>query len=94
GETSVQGYMNFFKAQQLVETRLFVNQIREKAQTERNMIGQLNALIAEIEAFEDQREVSDTLMGLKDDRHVEETKLIRLNDLITQGEEEIEMKEA
>ncbi|GKA23228.1 hypothetical protein Tco_0709190 [Tanacetum coccineum] len=59
-----------------------------------NVIGQLNALIAEMEAFEDQGKVFDTLMGITDDRRVEETKLAGLNDLITQGEEEIEMKEA
>ncbi|GKC09603.1 hypothetical protein Tco_1001213 [Tanacetum coccineum] len=62
GKTSVQGYMRFFKAQQLAEIRLF-------------------------------GEVFDTLMGLRDDRHVEETKLAGLNDLITQGEEEIEIKD-
>ncbi|GJS47805.1 hypothetical protein Tco_0597926 [Tanacetum coccineum] len=95
GETSVQGYMKFFKARQLVEIRLFVNRMREEAQTARNMIGQLNALIAEMETLEDQGEVFDTLMGLRDDRRVEETtKLMGLTDLITQGEEEIEMKEA
>ncbi|GKB60499.1 hypothetical protein Tco_0916685, partial [Tanacetum coccineum] len=63
GKTSVQGYMRFFKAQQLSEIRLF-------------------------------GEVFDTLIGLRDDRHVEETKLAGLNDLITQGEEEIEIKDA
>ncbi|GKD77648.1 hypothetical protein Tco_1340269 [Tanacetum coccineum] len=94
GETSVNGYTKFFKAQQLAETSLFVNRMRDEAQNVRNMIGQLNALIAEMESFEDQGEVFDTLMGLKDDRHVEETKLAGLNDLITQEEEETEMKEA
>ncbi|GJX05243.1 hypothetical protein Tco_0191159 [Tanacetum coccineum] len=94
GQTSVNGYIKFFKAQQLAETRLFVNRMHEEAQTSRNMIAQLNALIAEMEAFEDQGEVFDTLMGLRDDRRVEETKSQGLNDLVTQGEEEIEIKEA
>ncbi|GJX21096.1 hypothetical protein Tco_0223773 [Tanacetum coccineum] len=58
-----------------------------------NLIARLNALIAEMEALEDQGEVYDTLMGLRDDRHCENTKLMGLNDLITQAEE-IEMKEA
>ncbi|GJU25132.1 hypothetical protein Tco_1163753 [Tanacetum coccineum] len=58
-----------------------------------NLIARLNALIAEIEALEDQGDVYDTLMGLRDDRHCENTKLMGLNDLITQAEE-IEMKEA
>ncbi|GJS15444.1 hypothetical protein Tco_0409916 [Tanacetum coccineum] len=65
GEASIDGYMRFFKAQQVVEI-----------------------------PFDDPREVFDTLMGLRDDIQVEEAKLARLNDLITQGEEEIEMKEA
>ncbi|GJT46426.1 hypothetical protein Tco_0955141 [Tanacetum coccineum] len=68
--------------------------MREEAQTARNLIAQLNPLIAEMEVLEDQREVFDTLMGLRDDRSVENTKLMGLNDLITQAEEEIEMKEA
>ncbi|GKC72887.1 hypothetical protein Tco_1118770 [Tanacetum coccineum] len=55
-ETSVQGYMKFFKAQH--------------------------------------GEVFDTLMGLRDDRRVENTKLMGLSDLITQAEEEIKMKQA
>ncbi|GKD14939.1 hypothetical protein Tco_1199346, partial [Tanacetum coccineum] len=57
GETFVDGYMRFFKAQQVVETRLYVNRMREEAQTSRNMIGQLTALVAEMEAFDDPGEV-------------------------------------
>ncbi|GKB81340.1 hypothetical protein Tco_0948235 [Tanacetum coccineum] len=94
GKTSVDGYMRFFKAQQVAETRLFVNQMREEAQTSRNMIGQLTALVAEIEDFDDPGEVFNTLIGLRDDIRVDEAKLAGLNNLITQAEEEIEMKEA
>nr|GEV60177.1 hypothetical protein [Tanacetum cinerariifolium] len=94
GETSVDGYMRFFKAQQVAETRMFVNRMREEAQTSRNIIGQLTALVAEMEAFDDPGEVFDTLMGLRDNILVEEAKLAGLNNLITQEEEEIEMKEA
>ncbi|GKB85969.1 hypothetical protein Tco_0958241 [Tanacetum coccineum] len=85
---------DLLKAHQVAEMRLFVNRIREEAQTSRNMIGQLTALVAEMEAFDDPGEVFDTLMGLRDDIRVEEAKLAGLNDLITQVEEEIEMKEA
>ncbi|GJR23566.1 hypothetical protein Tco_0972093 [Tanacetum coccineum] len=94
GETSVDGYMRFFKAQQVAQTCLFVNRMREEAQTSRNMIGQLTALIAEMEAFEDQGKVFDILMGLRDDMRVEQARLAGLNNLITEAEEEIEMKEA
>ncbi|GJU78662.1 hypothetical protein Tco_1275732 [Tanacetum coccineum] len=60
----------------------------------RNMIGQLTALVAAMEAFDDLGEVFNTLMRLRDNIRVGEAKLAGLNDLITQAEEEIEMKEA
>ncbi|GKF77258.1 hypothetical protein Tco_0229728, partial [Tanacetum coccineum] len=47
-----------------------------------------------MEAFEDPREVFDTLMRLRNGKNVENSKLIGLNELITQAEEEIEMKKA
>ncbi|GJX58429.1 hypothetical protein Tco_0289819 [Tanacetum coccineum] len=60
----------------------------------RNQTAHLNALIAEMEAFDDHGEVFDTLMGLRDDVRVEDAKLMGLNNLIAQAKEEIEMKEA
>ncbi|GJS67126.1 hypothetical protein Tco_0681690 [Tanacetum coccineum] len=66
GETSVQGYMKFFKAQQLAKTYRFLNRMHEEAQTVRNLIA----------------------------RRVKDAKLMGLNDLITQAEEDIKMKEA
>ncbi|GKB33946.1 hypothetical protein Tco_0873347 [Tanacetum coccineum] len=94
GQTSVDGYMSFFKSQQIAETRGFINRMREEANTSRNLIGQLNALLAEMEALEDQGEMFDTLMDLRDDREAANTKLQGLNALIAQAEEEIETKEA
>ncbi|GJZ47826.1 hypothetical protein Tco_0601658 [Tanacetum coccineum] len=47
-----------------------------------------------MEACDDPGEVFDTLMGLRDDVRVEQAKLMGLNELVTQVEEEIEMKEA
>nr|GEU49281.1 hypothetical protein [Tanacetum cinerariifolium] len=66
----------------------------EEVLTCRNQTSQLNALIAEMEAFDDPGEVFDTLMGLRDDVRVEDAKLMGLNDLIAQAKEEIEIKEA
>ncbi|GJU10277.1 hypothetical protein Tco_1132673 [Tanacetum coccineum] len=57
GQTSVDGYMSFFKSQKIAETRGFINRMREEANTSRNLIGQLNALIAEMEALKDQGEM-------------------------------------
>ncbi|GKF25842.1 hypothetical protein Tco_0081736 [Tanacetum coccineum] len=53
-----------------------------------------NALIAEMEALEDQGEIFDTLMDLRDGREAARTKLQGLNGLITKAEQEIETKEA
>ncbi|GJV46911.1 alpha/beta hydrolases superfamily protein [Tanacetum coccineum] len=47
-----------------------------------------------MEALEDQGEVFDTLMDLKDNREAAQTKLQGLNELITEAEQEIETKEA
>ncbi|GKC66888.1 hypothetical protein Tco_1099486 [Tanacetum coccineum] len=92
GETSIPKYMAFFFNQQIADRRRFINRMREEVQPSRNLIAQLIAYIAELEAFEDPGEVFDTLMCLMDDRRAEETKLADLNELITQAEEEIEAK--
>ncbi|GJZ91995.1 hypothetical protein Tco_0664060 [Tanacetum coccineum] len=68
--------------------------MREEVQTCRNQTALLDALIAEMEAFDDPHEVFDILMGLRDDVRVEDAKLMGLNDLIAHAEEEIKMKEA
>nr|GEW25467.1 hypothetical protein [Tanacetum cinerariifolium] len=94
GQTSVDGYMKFFKAQQISESCHFINRMREEVQTRQNQIAQLNALIAKMEAFDDPGEVFDTLMCLRDDVRVEHAKLMGLNELVTQAEEDIKMNEA
>ncbi|GKC24442.1 hypothetical protein Tco_1026592 [Tanacetum coccineum] len=66
-ETFVDGYMSFFKSQQFAESRGFINRMREEANTVRNLVGQLNTLIAKMEALEDQGELFDTLMDLRAD---------------------------
>ncbi|GJW48646.1 hypothetical protein Tco_0080292 [Tanacetum coccineum] len=93
-ETSVDGYMSFFKSQQIAESRGFISRMHEEANTARNLVGQLNALIAEMEALEYQGEVFNTLMDLRDDKEAVRTKLKGLNELITQADPEIETKEA
>ncbi|GJX54729.1 hypothetical protein Tco_0283098 [Tanacetum coccineum] len=93
-ETSIDGYMSFFKSQQIFESHGFINRLHKKANIARNLVRQLNALIAKMEALEDQGELFDTLMDLRDDREAARTKLQGLNELITQAEQEIEMKEA
>ncbi|GJZ52140.1 hypothetical protein Tco_0606655 [Tanacetum coccineum] len=66
-----------------VIARRVVDDLMEfSVQTYRTLIGQLNALIVELEAIEDQGEVFDTLMSLREDRRNENDKLLGLNDLI------------
>nr|GEW01963.1 hypothetical protein [Tanacetum cinerariifolium] len=94
GETTVPKHMHFFIAQQIVDTHHFIKHMRDEAQRVRDYIGQLNALIAEMKAIEDQGEVYDSLMCLRDDRRDENNKLMGLNELIAEVEELIAMKES
>nr|GEV32135.1 hypothetical protein [Tanacetum cinerariifolium] len=63
-----------------------------EAQTTKNCIAQLNALIAEIEDIGDAYNVFDTLMCLREDIPDENTKLVGLNDVIAQAKDKIAMK--
>ncbi|GJT43834.1 hypothetical protein Tco_0952549 [Tanacetum coccineum] len=63
GKTSVDGYMRFFKAQQVAETCLFVNRVREEAQTSRNMIEVFDTLMG---LRDDIRVEEAKLAGLND----------------------------
>ncbi|GJS64164.1 hypothetical protein Tco_0678728 [Tanacetum coccineum] len=54
----------------------------------------LTALVAEMESMEDEEDVFDTLMYLRDDIQDENNKLLSLNDVIAEAEERIAMKEA
>ncbi|GKA95943.1 hypothetical protein Tco_0818038 [Tanacetum coccineum] len=94
GETSVDGYMSFFKSQQIAETRSFINRMRDEVNTARNLFGQLTALIAELEAEQNQGELFDTLMDLRDDRANARIKQQGLNKLVNDADEEVEAKEA
>ncbi|GJS63767.1 hypothetical protein Tco_0678331 [Tanacetum coccineum] len=93
GETEVPKFMKLFILQQIDEGLRFINRQCDEAQTTRNILAKLNAMIVEMEAMEDQDEVYDTLMCLRDDRRGENSKLIVLNDLVVEVEEDIVVKE-
>ncbi|GJV28216.1 hypothetical protein Tco_1384664 [Tanacetum coccineum] len=80
-------------ARRIAETRRFINIMHEEAQTAKNCIAQLNALIAKIEDMGDADDVFDTLMCLRDDIRDENTKLMGLNDAIAQAEDKVATKE-
>ncbi|GJW14974.1 hypothetical protein Tco_0019107 [Tanacetum coccineum] len=94
GASSVSNALTFFNAQQIVKFCLFANRMRDEVLISETLIGQLNALIAELEGMEDQGELFDTLMSLREDRRNEDAKRLALNELIAQVMKEIEDKEA
>ncbi|GJX17397.1 hypothetical protein Tco_0218229 [Tanacetum coccineum] len=90
GETVVPKYMKFFLVQKVAETRRFVNRMREEAEAIRSCIAQTTAVIAELQAMEDQNEVHDSLLAVKDAKRGEESKLLALHEVIAEALEEIE----
>ncbi|GJR10738.1 ribonuclease H-like domain-containing protein [Tanacetum coccineum] len=56
-------------------------------------VAQLTALIAELQAMEDQEEVHDSLLAAKDAKRGEQAKLVALNDVIAEALDEIETLE-
>ncbi|GJY10520.1 hypothetical protein Tco_0378705 [Tanacetum coccineum] len=86
GETEPSRYMKFFDVQQIVESRRFLNRMRDEVQTSRTCL-------SELEAINDAGELFDTLMSLRDDKQVESNKLSLLNEMIAMVEEFIATKE-
>nr|GEX74752.1 hypothetical protein [Tanacetum cinerariifolium] len=68
--------------------------MRDEVEISETLIGQLIALIAELEGMNDQGKLFDTLMSLREDRRNENAKLLGLNELIAQALKEIKAKEA
>ncbi|GJS61458.1 hypothetical protein Tco_0656242 [Tanacetum coccineum] len=94
GETEPSRYMNFFILQQISEGRHFLQRMHDEAQSSRSCLAQLNAMISELEAMNDARELFDSLMSLRDDKRLESEKLSLLNEIIAIVEEDIATKEA
>nr|GEU74157.1 hypothetical protein [Tanacetum cinerariifolium] len=93
GETPVPKYMKFFLVQKIAESCRFVNRMRDEAKTIRGCIGQLTAVVAELQAIEDQYEVHDSLLAATDAKRGEESKLSTLNDVIAEVLDDIETLE-
>lgn len=92
GETEMDGYMSFFKQQQISNLRGFINRMHEEAATARNEIAQLNALIAEMEAIGGD-DAYDHLIDLRADRQATRRKLEGIEELIRDSGEQIDIKE-
>ncbi|GKC38942.1 hypothetical protein Tco_1051326 [Tanacetum coccineum] len=78
GETSMPKYMKFFFDQQTIETRCFINRMRDEAASARNCIAQLTSWIAKLEVVGDQEDVFDSLMCLRYDQRDENSRLMAL----------------
>jgi hypothetical protein len=92
GETEVDGYMRFFKQQQISNLRGYINRMREEATTARNEIAQLTAIIDDMVAL-GAEEHYDHLIDLRADREATTRKLEGLVALIREAEEQVEIKE-
>nr|GEU35816.1 hypothetical protein [Tanacetum cinerariifolium] len=77
----------------VAESHRFMNHMRDEAATARYCIAQLTALIIEFQAMEDQEEVHDSLLVVKDAKRGEQAKLVALNDVIAKALDEIETLE-
>ncbi|GJY91462.1 hypothetical protein Tco_0506658 [Tanacetum coccineum] len=93
GERSPPKYLKIFIEQQITDHRRFIARMRDEIRTSTNLISQLNALIAELEASGDYEEVFDLVMELRDDRRDEQDKVADFNRLIAVAEEKIHGKE-
>nr|GEV47455.1 hypothetical protein [Tanacetum cinerariifolium] len=79
GDTFIPKVMKLSFGQQIKDMRGFVTLIRKEAHTSRNCIAQLTALVAKIEAIDDEEDMFDTLIYLRDDTQDENNKLMELN---------------
>ncbi|GKE91232.1 hypothetical protein Tco_1572327, partial [Tanacetum coccineum] len=93
GERSLPKYLKIFIKQQIIDHRWFIARMHNEIRTSTNLISQLNALIAELEASGDYEEVFDLVMELWDDRRDEQDKVVDFNRLIAVAEEKIHGKE-
>ncbi|GJR45437.1 hypothetical protein Tco_1313540 [Tanacetum coccineum] len=93
GKTDSNEYLKLFVTQQIADRRGFIARMGPEVNIARNEVGQLNALIARLEASEDVGEVWDTIICLRDEQRKAETKLVDLQYWLTVAEKEIVEKQ-
>ncbi|GKF32629.1 hypothetical protein Tco_0102427 [Tanacetum coccineum] len=93
GERSPLKYLKIFIEQQIIDHCRFIARMRDEIRTSMNLISQLNALIAELEAYGDYEEVFDLVMEFRDDKCDEQDKVAVFNRLIVVAREKIHGKE-
>nr|GEY27608.1 hypothetical protein [Tanacetum cinerariifolium] len=92
-ERSPLKYLKIFIEQQITDHRRFIARMRDEIRTSTNLISQLNALIAKLEASGDYEEMFDLVMELRDDKRDEQDNVVDFNRLIVVVEEKIHGKE-
>ncbi|GKB26795.1 hypothetical protein Tco_0866196 [Tanacetum coccineum] len=93
GKTDPNEYLKLFVTQQIADRRGFIARMGPEVNIARNKVGQLNALIAELDALEDVGEVWDIIMCLRYEQRNVEAKLADLQYWLTVAEEEIVEKQ-
>nr|GFB63625.1 hypothetical protein [Tanacetum cinerariifolium] len=82
GETETPKYMKAFILQEITESRRLIRVLRDKVDIAKITLGQVNAIIAEMEAVDDPFEYADSLGCLKDSKRILGWKIMGLNQRI------------
>nr|GEV86411.1 hypothetical protein [Tanacetum cinerariifolium] len=92
GEIETPKYIKVFIMQEIVEARHFIRIQNEEAQTARSLLTQVRAMVAEMEALNDQDKYYDSLRCLRDNRRIREEKLKALNESIVAAKDYISVR--
>nr|GEV55739.1 hypothetical protein [Tanacetum cinerariifolium] len=89
GETETPKYIKFFIFQENTECRRLIRVLRDEVDIAKSALGQVNAMIAEMEAMDDPFKYADSLGCLKDSKRILGWKIMGLNQRIEDSEGEI-----
>ncbi|GKD95662.1 hypothetical protein Tco_1379559 [Tanacetum coccineum] len=70
GETETPKYIKSFIFQEISECRRLIRVLRDEVDIAKNALGQVNAMIAEMEAMDDPFKYADSLGCLKDSKRI------------------------
>ncbi|GJW53580.1 hypothetical protein Tco_0097665 [Tanacetum coccineum] len=89
GETETPKYMKAFILQEISESRHLIRVLHDEVDVAKTALGQVNAMIAEMEAMNDPFEYADSLGCLRDSKRMMGWKIMGLNQRIEDTEGEI-----
>ncbi|GKC25096.1 hypothetical protein Tco_1027246 [Tanacetum coccineum] len=89
GETETPKYMKAFILQEISESRRLIRVLRDEVDAAKTALGQVNAMIAEMEAMNDTFEYADSFGCLRDSKRMMGWKIMGLNQRIGDTEGEI-----